>query len=194
MSVPTFSDEPLPGGLTREHQIKDNSLTISIGADTAMNRIDRAFDDVYSQKAAPNGLASLDSNGQVPASQIPSVPVGSLTTSLIAGQNINAFQAVAVHADGQAYLADAGTTADINRIVGVALNSASTGNAVEIIQLGTVSNNGFLFTPGQAVYLGLAGALVQVSNSGAFELALGIALSSSKLALQIDKASAIIFA
>jgi len=112
--------------------------------------------------------------------------------TLLAGQNINAYQAVAVHGDGQAYVADAGTVADADRFVGVAVTSAGSGNYVQVQQVGLVVNNGFLFTPGETVFLGLAGALVQTPGAGAFELPLGVALSASELTVQIGLA--IIFA
>jgi hypothetical protein len=105
--------------------------------------------------------------------------------NMTVGQNVNAYQAVAVHADGLAYIADAGNTADAGRIVGIAITSATTGNSLTVVQMGEIDNAGFLFTPGVRVYLGTSGALVQTPNAGAFELPLGVALSASKLEAQI---------
>jgi hypothetical protein len=115
---------------------------------------------------------------------IVSVP-NTTTISLMAGENINAFQAVAVHADGLAYKADASNAADAGRVVGIAITSATTGNSLEVQQLGEIDNAGFLFTPGAWVYLGTGGALVQTPNAGAFELPLGVALSASRLEAQV---------
>jgi len=105
--------------------------------------------------------------------------------TMVAGENINAYQAVAVHADGFAYKADAANTADADRVVGIAITSATLGNSLEVQQVGEIDNNGFLFVPGAWVYLGTGGALVQTPNAGAFELPLGVALSASKLEAQI---------
>ena len=110
------------------------------------------------------------------------------TVSLIAGQNINAYQAVVVRGDGLAYIADANTVADADRFIGVAITSAGIGTLVQIQQDGLLANLGFSFTPGAQVYLGLAGALVQAPGGGAFELPLGVALSASLLELQVGLA------
>jgi len=110
---------------------------------------------------------------------------GQPVVTLLCGENVNAYQAVAVRSDGLAYKADAGTVADASRFVGVAITSATAGNSIQVQQEGVLVNNGFLFTAGEAVFLGAAGALVQTPNAGAFELPLGVALSSSELAVQI---------
>lgn len=110
---------------------------------------------------------------------------GSSSITLTAGENISAFQAVAVHGDGLAYKASAGTAADAVRFVGIAITSALTGSNVQVQQVGVIDNNGFLFTPGEMVFLGLAGALVQTPGVGVFELPLGVALSASELEAQI---------
>jgi len=110
-------------------------------------------------------------------------PIGIVT--LTAGQNIGAYQAVAVHADGLAYIADAGTLADADRFVGIAVTSALTGNTLQVQQSGTIDNVGFLFTPGTTIYLGLAGALTASPGLGLFELSLGVATSASQLEMQI---------
>lgn len=109
---------------------------------------------------------------------------GQIIVTLTCGENINAFQAMVVHSDGLAYKADDATAADANRIVGVAITSATTGNPVNAQQT-VVVNVGFLFTAGATVYLGSAGALVQTHSTGLFELPLGVALSASQLEIQI---------
>lgn len=110
-------------------------------------------------------------------------PVG--ITTMTAGENVNAFQVVAVHGDGLAYKADAGNAADADRIVGVAITSASTGNTLQVQQIGVIDNLGFSFTPGAWVYLGNTGALVQTPNTGAFEQPMGVALSATRVEIEI---------
>ena len=113
---------------------------------------------------------------------------GQTAITLTCGQNINAYQVVAVRSDGLAYIADASAVADANRIVGVATTSATTGNTISVQQVGVVNNNGFLFTAGESVFLGLVGALIQTVPSdtpGNFSVMMGVALSASQLELQI---------
>jgi len=110
-------------------------------------------------------------------------PIGIVT--LTAGQNIGAYQAVAVRGDGLAYIADAGTLADADRFVGIAVTSALMGSTLQVQQSGTIDNVGFLFTPGTTIYLGLAGALTASPGLGLFELSLGVATSASQLEMQI---------
>jgi len=110
-----------------------------------------------------------------------------IVLTLNAGENVNAFQAVAVHADGNAYKADAGNTADADRVVGIAITSATTGNSLTVCQVGEIDNAGFSFIPGSWVYLGTGGALVQTPNAGLFELPLGVAISASRLEAQIGQ-------
>lgn len=130
----------------------------------------------------PSGIltATADAHGGVTLN----VTMGGALT-LTAGQNINAFQGIAVRGDGLAYIADAGTVADAGRFVGISVTSATTGNPVQFQQNGIINNNGFLFTPGETVYLGLSGALVQTPGTGLFELPVGVAISASELAVEI---------
>lgn len=122
------------------------------------------------------------------ASALWSDPLGMVT--MTSGQVINAFQVVAVHADGLAYKADVTNAADADRIVGIAITSATViGNTLQVQQIGKLDNPGFTFAPGRSVYLDLASALTQTvptSVAGfAFELVVGVALSATRIEIQI---------
>jgi hypothetical protein len=122
------------------------------------------------------------------SSPSPSAPE---TVTLTAGQNINAFSAVAVHADGLAYIASADNADDAGRVVGVAVSSALVGDPVQIQGEGTIDNNGFLFIAGKNVFLGINGALVQTipSGTGIVLQPLGLALSASRLDAEVGRST-----
>jgi hypothetical protein len=132
-------------------------------------------------------IPMLDASGQIDSSMIPGGgTVGpNLQVALVAGMNINAFQAISIHSDGKAYLADAGTAGDAGKVIGVAITSALAGNAITVCLDGEIDNLGFLFNPGDEIFLGLSGALVNTPGNGVFEQPLGIAASSSRLMLEV---------
>src|SRR5271157_3194284 len=110
---------------------------------------------------------------------------GQVVLALTCGMNISAFQVVAVRGDGLAYVADAAAVADADRVIGMAITSATAGNPVSVQQAGKIDNVGWSFTPGKTVYLGLSGAPTESLNVGAFQLPVGVALSASNLEVAI---------
>lgn len=134
-------------------------------------------------QAQAGDLAILGPNGKFDPSVIPASGNGFFT--LVAGQNIVAYQVVAVHGDGQAYVADVGNVSDASRVVGIAVTSAPMGQPVQIQQIGPVSNLGWSFTPGTMVFVGFAGTLVQTPSIGTFELPMGVATSVTQVEAQI---------
>lgn len=115
------------------------------------------------------------------------LPAGeaNVDVSLTAGMNINAYSTVTVRADGLAYTVDSGSSTDCGKLVGIAVTSATTGNSFTVRLVGEVDNNGFLFTPGDIIYVGLAGALSNSPNTGVFEQPVGLASASGTLLLDI---------
>jgi hypothetical protein len=148
------------------------------------NGVPNTTQDVLDIQQGANITVTSDAVGGVLISASSSVS-NIVKVTLTAGQNVNAYQVVAVHSDGLAYIASAATLADADRIVGVAITSALTGNPIDVQQVGTINNLGFSFTPGATVYLGLTGALVQTPNAGVFELPMGVATSASQLEVQM---------
>jgi hypothetical protein len=108
-----------------------------------------------------------------------------LQVALVAGMNINAFQAISIHSDGKAYLASSGASSDAGKVVGVSITSATAGNTFTACLSGEVDNGGFIFAPGDQIFLGLSGALVNTPGNGVFEQPMGIAASSSRLMLEV---------
>lgn len=163
-----------------------------------LNRIDNALGNppwkewrasvvsVSSGAADAGAIPMLGPDGQLDPSMIPTVQPPVIAITLTAGANVNAFQAVSVHADGLAYPADASTLSDAGAVVGIALTSATTGNTLNIQQAGKFINNGYNFTPGVQTFLGLSGTLVDSLPVGAvFQQPMGTAINSTSLLLEV---------
>ena len=125
--------------------------------------------------------------GLVTAMEQVALPAGeaNVDVSLTAGMNINAYSTVTVHNDGLAYTVSSGNSADCGKLVGIAITSATTGNSLTVRMDGEVDNNGFLFTPGDKIYVGLVGALTNSPNTGVFEQPVGLASAAGTLLLDI---------
>jgi len=125
------------------------------------------------------GLATAMESVALPAGE------ANVDVSLTAGMNINAYQTVTVHADGLAYTASSGNSADTGKLVGIAITSATTHNLLTVRMVGEVDNAGFLFTPGSIIYVGASGALSSSPNTGVFEQPVGLASAAGTLLLDI---------
>jgi hypothetical protein len=163
-----------------------------------LNRIDNALGkppwkewramvvDVSEGPPSAGSIPMLGPDGLLAPSMIPSSGPSPQIVILTAGMNINAFQAISIHPDGLAYLADASTTSDAGHVVGVSITSATTGNTFHCQQIGVVDNGGFLFTPGSPIFLGFSGSLVESLVSGStFQQPMGISVSSSQLLVEV---------
>ncbi len=106
---------------------------------------------------------------------------------MTAAQTIGAYQVVAVHADGLAYLANSSNLADSSQTVGLAITSAiNPGNTLQVQQVGFLSNLGWNWpTPGKTLYLGLGGTLTTNPNTGVFELPMGTTISNTEVEVQM---------
>ncbi len=96
-----------------------------------------------------------------------------------AGENITAGNVIYIHlTDGKAYVSDTGTADDI-RAKGIALNTATSGNDVNVLTSGIYTTTGL--TDKADYYLGTAGA-ISTTLSG---VRIGTALSTTELYVQI---------
>jgi hypothetical protein len=105
----------------------------------------------------------------------------------VAGEPIGAHLVVAIHSDGKVYKASSDNIADVGKVLGIAITSATSADVnITVRVAGQVDNTGgWFFTPGEQLYLGLSGALVNDPNTGVFEQPLGVASAVGSLALEI---------
>ncbi len=139
---------------------------------------------------SPGSIPMAGPNGLIDPSLLPPSGGTPIITTLTAAQIIGAFQVVAVHSDGLAYLADASNFDDASQTIGVAITSAiAPGNTLQVQQVGFLSNLGWSWpTPGETLYLGTGGTLttiVPTSPGSAFELPMGTVISNTKVEMQL---------
>lgn len=138
--------------------------------------------------------AIIDAGGQITvelgAAQglagVPGAP-GGAGAVYAAAENVSGHHVMGVDASGQVFAAGADTLSHALRIAGVSLNAAVAGDDVTVVGAGLVQNDGWAFTPGQPVYLGLAGALVQALPVGAlYARVIGTAVGSTRVLVDMQ--------
>lgn len=123
----------------------------------------------------------------VPGPPGPAGPAGGSRTRN-AGSAVSGHRIVAELADGTFVHADATTAGHANRIAGVSLNAAVSGDPVTAISEGRIEDAALSLTAGLPVFLGLDGALTQSPPAApAFVLPIGAALAEHVLQVRIGR-------
>ena len=124
------------------------------------------------------------------AEQGPAGPPGAAggeTSTYVANGAVSGHVVVAETAAGTVVPASADNAAHALRVAGVSTNAAADGGDVTVRRQRALTHGGWAFTPGQPVYLGLAGALVQaVPGTAVFIQVVGVALTSTSLLVAIQ--------
>src|SRR5271170_6355541 len=143
--------------------------------------------DVSTGAPDAGAVVMLGPNGKIDPSMLPASGSDIVITTLTANQTIGAYQAVAVHADGMAYLASSANIADSSQTIGIAISSAiNPGDTLQVQQVGFLSNLGWSWpTPGVTLWLGVGGVLTTNPNTGVFELPMGTTISNTEIEVQI---------
>lgn len=115
-------------------------------------------------------------------------PAGSVYMSYVAGMTLSGHKAATVNSAGLAVYVDSDTPADAGKVLGITMNAALTGAAVNVQATGEVDEVSWSWTPGLPVYVGPAGALTQTPPVNGFIQAVGMAVSPTKLAVGIRPA------
>lgn len=92
-----------------------------------------------------------------------------------AAVSINAFKVLTSNSAGELIYADASVPGHADQILGIALNSAAPNAQVTYTESGDVENMGWSWTPGEPLFLGIAGALTHNPNVGVFQAQVGYA-------------------
>lgn len=109
------------------------------------------------------------------------------SVNMIAGENISPFRVVYIQtASGKVFHADNANMSERDKIIGI--NSAATAinDLASIYITGTVTNPAWTFDPGP-VYVGSSGVMTQIEPTNGYVVKMGIALSSTKVLIDVDK-------
>lgn len=116
----------------------------------------------------------------------PPGPAGGQTLQRTAGETMSALRAVYEAADTRVWLADAAESTHVFSLLGVTLTAAPPGQPVDVQRAGVMDDAGWAWTPGQRVFLGPGGALTQTPPAHGFDVLIGVALSATRLLLNLS--------
>lgn len=108
------------------------------------------------------------------------------TQKIVAGENVSAYRALILGSGGKVWLADNATLSDRDRVIGINKTATSINDMTEVSVSGTVTNPAWNFTPGP-VFVGTAGVLTQTEPSSGYVVKMGIAVTATKVLIDIDK-------
>lgn len=114
-------------------------------------------------------------------------PAGATYMTLIAGTPLSGHKVVKISPLGSAHYADSDNPADAGSVVGVTMNAALPGDPVNVQAAGELGEVSWSWTPGLPVFLGPAGTLTQVPAATGFQLAIGVAVTPTKLIINIKQ-------
>lgn len=131
-------------------------------------------------------------------------PPAAVTTQLVVGQGpagpslttetrtaavpIIAYKALTTDDMGQVIYADAATATHGDQVLGISVTASLAGGMVMVQSMGSLTNTGWSWTPGQGVFLGLGGDLTQNPNVGAFCFSLGYAVTPTEIFIRLGRA------
>ena len=98
-----------------------------------------------------------------------------------AGAAIGAYRAVAFRADGRLEPASHDNPAHLGRVVGITVASAEAGTWVKSRVSGMLSFDGWNWSPGRPVYVGVSGGLTQTPPTTGFVQQIGVAAGADAL-------------
>lgn len=114
-------------------------------------------------------------------------PAGTART-LVAAQAISGHTVVALNAAGKAIPASANIAEHAFNVMGMTMNAAAIDDLLTVIDTGPVEELGWAWTVNAPVFLGLGGAITQNPTPGVFAKPVGIALTPTKIAFQLQPA------
>lgn len=135
----------------------------------------------------PNVITTPAEQGP-PGPQGPVGPAGSVYMTYTAGITLSGHKAVQIDGTGAAVYVDSGTVADAGRVLGITINAALLGAAVDVQAIGEIDEVSWSWVSGQPVYVGANGSLTQTLPATGFIQAVGMAVAPTKLVVGIRPA------
>ena len=122
--------------------------------------------------------------GRPPGPPGPPGPAGGTALQRMAGEALSALRAV-YELDGEVYFLDFQDEDHIDLLLGITLTAANAGQPINVQRSGALDDSGWAWSPGR-VYLGANGALTQVPAAAGFDVLIGVAVSATRLILNLQ--------
>lgn len=107
--------------------------------------------------------------------------------SYVAGVVLSGNRCVCVNDAGLLIYADSGTLAHAHRVLGITTGAISSGATGSVQVFGEMTEAGWSWSIGSPVYLGINGALTQTAPATGFALAIGFAVTATKIYIDIKQ-------
>lgn len=130
-------------------------------------------------------IAPAGGTGEVDLSVDSATDAEQIITSRIAGENMSAFRAVYLK-NGEVFLADKDSMAEMCSLLGITLQAATIGNAVKVVELGEI-NTSASWTVNAAVFVDSNGNLTQTAPTTDTLAIVGWASASQTIYVDRDK-------
>ena len=113
---------------------------------------------------------------------------GRIIIRKVAGETIGSHKIVKLGDNGKVYYADCRNLSDVERILGMTLNSANTNGSVNILLFGKLQDSSFNFDTSKPIYLGKNGTIVQdIDSESVFIQRLGRVLKNDEILIDLDE-------
>ncbi len=113
---------------------------------------------------------------------------GRIIIQKVAGETIGSHKIVKLGDDSKVYYADCRNLSDVERILGMTLNSANANGSVNILLFGKLQDSSFNFDTSKPIYLGKNGNIVQdIDNESVFIQRLGRVLKNNEILIDLDE-------
>lgn len=121
--------------------------------------------------------------------QGPAGPQGSGYGIYTAGATLSGHRIVRLNSSGQASYASNDVPSDGEAALGLTLGAAAIGGNVSVQRVGDIAEPSWVWTPGEAIYLGTSGQLTQIppiAPAAVFLLVVGFAISATRAFIDVQ--------
>ncbi|MDH1476778.1 hypothetical protein N5F13_19955 [Comamonas thiooxydans] len=113
-------------------------------------------------------------------------PAGGQVLQRKAGMDISALLVVYEDLFGSVWPADPDAESDVLALLGVTVSAAEAGQPINVQRMGHIDDEAWQLQPGKRVFLGGKGRLTQEPPQACYDVLIGMAISSSRLLLNIQ--------
>lgn len=111
-------------------------------------------------------------------------PAGGSAVQRLAGETLSALRAV-YELNGEVFTLDYRDASHISLLLGITLTAGSSGQLLNIQRSGAIDDSGWSWSPGP-VWLGVDGALTQISPVDGYDLLIGSATAATRITLNLQ--------